>query len=261
MSRPRDVICIGLPADRTTDDGLPHHSVGDMYIRALTHFADVMPVVVPSGLDRALVNGYLDRLDGVLLTGAASNVDPRRYGVVATPVHEPLDPARDQLVFSLIDQALARHMPLLGICRGCQEINVALGGTLDAEVSQRPGNFDHRAPASDDLEVCFASRHEVALTAGGVLRGIVERDTLRVNSLHRQAVDRLALGVQIEARARDGTVEAISVPQARGFTLAVQWHPEWDVTGDAASLTLFTRFIDECRRFRRLRVQAIDVHA
>jgi putative glutamine amidotransferase len=261
---PADVVRIGLPADRGIDDGMSLHCVADMYITALARFEDVMPVLVPAGIDAGLMALYLDSLDGLLLTGANSNINPAAYGMVETPAHHPLDPARDRLTLALVPEVLSRHIPVLGVCRGLQELNVALGGTLEAQVWRLPGRLDHRAPESDELSVCFAPRHEVAVVAGGVLHDIVQRDKLLVNSLHRQAVARLAPELQIEALAPDGTIEALSVRAAAGFALAVQWHPEASLADDAASMAIFTRFIDASRRYRRagergtvLRAQAV----
>ncbi len=239
-----------VPADIRPGDGYVWHAAPETYLAALVHGFGAIPLILPA-LGAALdLDALLGRVDGVLLTGSRSNVHPERYGTPATQKTEPHDPGRDALTMPLIAATLRRGLPLFAICRGMQELNVALGGSLIAEVQEEPGRSDHRAPVSDDADIRFAIRHEVAIVPGGRLAGILGTDTIRVNSLHRQAVDRLAEGLAVEATATDGTVEAVSVRGAAGFALGVQWHPEYWVRTDLPSQKLFAAFGDAVRRHR-----------
>ena len=248
-----DPPLILVPADVRPGDGYNWHAAPETYLNALVHASGAIPLILPS-LDTAPdFNALLGRIDGVLLTGSRSNVHPTRYGTEPTPKAEPHDPRRDAVTIPLIDATLRRGVPLFAICRGMQELNVALGGTLIAEVQEEPGRSDHRAPASDDADVRFAVRHEVAIVPGGILAGILGEDTIRVNSLHRQAIGRLAEGLVVEATAPDGTIEAISVRDAAGFALGVEWHPEYWVRTDPPSAKLFAAFGAGVRSHRAAR--------
>jgi putative glutamine amidotransferase len=238
-------------------DDMGWQGVGNMYIEALALFPQALPVIVPAVLPLLTLARYLEQADGVLLTGADSNVHPVHYGGSAGPRTEPYDSGRDRVALELATQALKRNMPLLGICRGCQELNVACGGALESEVHERAGRLDHRAPVSSDLALCFAPRHGVEIERGTLLHRVLTVERCDVNSLHRQAVGRLGKGVAVNARASDGVVEAISIPRA-AFALGVQWHPESGVPGDALSLAVFTAFIDACEQYRARRS---SVHA
>ena len=232
-----------------------------MYLRAITHFPGALPVLVPAMLgSEAKLHypshyfshyfpHYLDQIHGLLLTGAESNVHPERYGQNVSPRTQPFDTARDSLSMQLVGGALSRGMPLLAICRGCQELNVALGGTLEAEIHEPAGRLDHRAPASADLALCFAPRHAVDIVAGSLLHRIVGTDRAFVNSLHRQSVLDLGQGVSVQAWAPDGVVEAIAVANAP-FALGVQWHPESGVPGNAESMRIFEAFLSACAAYR-----------
>lgn len=238
---------IAVPADIRVFENYHWHATPDTYLKAASAVAGVVPLIVPA-LDALLdPSDVLDRVDGVMTTGSATNVHPARYGVAASARHEPFDPARDGLSTALICGALARDLPLLAICRGHQELNVALGGSLATEVQDEPGRMDHRAPTHPDQAARFALRHMVELVPDGQLRGIVGADAIRVNSLHRQAIDRLADGLAVEARAPDGTIEAVRVRAARQFAFGFQWHPEYWATSDAPSRSIFTAFGDACR--------------
>lgn len=233
---------IGLPADTQADDEMPYHSAGDAYLRAVAGAAHAHPVIIPAIADALDLDDLLDRFDGIVLTGAVSNVHPPLYGMDETPAHEPYDRRRDDLTLDLIRKTVARGMPLLCICRGHQELNVALGGSLEAQIQRVSGRLDHRMPRTDDIDARYAPSHTIALAPGGLLEGILGKSETRVNSLHRQAIDRLGAGVQVEARAPDGIIEAVSLVSARGFVLGVQWHPEWDVARNADSLNIFQAF-------------------
>ncbi len=182
-------------------------------------------------------------LDGLLLTGSVSNVEPQHYGASVEPSCEPYDPARDATSLPLIGPALASGLPLLAVCRGFQELNVALGGTLNPRIHETEGRLDHRSRHGDSLDVQYAPVHEVTLAPGGLLQRLLGGETaIKVNSLHWQGIDRLAPGLAVEATAPDGTIEGIRVADAPGFTLGVQWHPEWQVAQSPVSLALFGAF-------------------
>ncbi len=239
-----------VPADVRPADGYVWHAAPETYLSALVHGSGATPLILPALAEAPDFDTLLKRVDGVLLTGARSNVHPGRYGAPATAKSEPHDPGRDALTLPLAVAALRHGVPLFAVCRGMQELNVALGGTLIAEVQEEPGRSDHRAPVSDDQATRFAISHAVAIVPGGALSAIMGSPTIRVNSLHRQAIGRLADGLVVEATAADGTIEAVSVAGAAGFALGVQWHPEYWVLSDPPSQKLFAAFGAAVRRHR-----------
>lgn len=249
MSKTVQPLLVGVPCDTCSADGMQLHSVGDMVLRAIMHFPGVLPILVPAMQNLEAASHYLDQIHGLLLTGAESNVHPECYWQCASPCTQPYDTARDSLSMQLIGGALMRGMPLLALCRGCQELNVALGGTLQAEVHEPAGRLDHRAPESADLTVCFATSHAVDITADGLLHRIVGTQRALVNSLHRQSVLGLGQGVIVQAHAPDGIVEAISVANTP-FALGVQWHPEAGVPVDAVSMRFFEAFLSAYSDYR-----------
>ena len=236
---------IGIPACTKLIANHHQHATPARYGEALIAAAGAVPVLIPPEGEAMLA--LLDRLDGVLVNGSPSNVAPARYGASEDATPEAHDPDRDATTLPLIRETLARGMPLLAICRGIQELNVALGGTLHQEVHALPGRLDHRAGPGTSAEQ-FALKHEVAL-AGETAR-ICGGATIRVNSLHGQAIDHLAPGLVIEGTAPDGTIEAVRVDGAPGFALAVQWHPEWDVLAHPDRARLFDAFGAACRAWR-----------
>ncbi len=246
-------ILIAVPADTRRFENYEWHAAPSTYLQAIVKAAGGAPVIVPALLDEPALDAILDRMDGVLVTGSASNVHPSRYGVEPTAAYEPFDPPRDRLTEALIRLALARGIPLLAICRGHQELNVALGGSLATEIQDFEGRMDHRAPTHPEQDARFALRHPVSVEPGGRLAAIVGGASVEVNSLHRQAIDRLADGLAVEARAPDGTVEAVSVPDAKGFALGLQWHPEYWAETDPASRAIFEAFGQACRDYRAAR--------
>ncbi|MET0481700.1 MAG: gamma-glutamyl-gamma-aminobutyrate hydrolase family protein [Aestuariivirgaceae bacterium] len=240
---------VGLPADTYEDRGFTFHSIGDKYLRAVAEVARCIPIMIPA-LDADFdLEGLLDRLDGVVMTGAVSNVHPPHYGAVATERHEPYDHRRDRLTLKLIAQVIERGMPLMCICRGFQELNVVLGGTLATELQDLPGRLDHRAPKSAEIAVRYGPAHEVAVTPGGQLEQILGKRETMVNTVHRQGVDTLAPQLAVEATAPDGTVEAVSVKGARGFALGFQWHPEYRAADNPDSVKLFEAFGTAARAY------------
>lgn len=246
---------IGVSADFRELTNAPFHVVGDKYLRAVMLASEAMPMVIPSFGDLYDMPDLVQRLDGLLLTGSPSNVYPERYGEAPSEAAEPYDPERDDTTFPMIDEALAQGVPLLAICRGFQELNVALGGTLHARVHELPERFDHRAPKVDDPDVKYGLRHPVHFTAGGIFADLAGKPELQVNSLHWQGVNGLAEALTLEAVAHDETVEAVSVCGAASFALGVQWHPEYKVLDDPFSVALFGEFGAAARARQRRRAQ------
>jgi len=228
---------VGLVTDRRIFDGMPVHQANDEYITAIRDGAGALPLLIPSG--GLPIADILAAVDGLLFTGAPSNVAPSHYGAVHRPGTE-LDEMRDATTLPLLRAAIAAGKPLLAICRGFQELNVALGGSLHQHVHEIPGRLDHREPqdaATRDIE--YAPAHSVTITQNGVLARLSGLREAMVNSLHHQGVDRLAEGLAIEAVAPDGQIEAVSMPGAKGFLLGVQWHPEWAFQRNPLSRAIF----------------------
>ncbi|MGE0500485.1 MAG: gamma-glutamyl-gamma-aminobutyrate hydrolase family protein [Rhizobiaceae bacterium] len=223
------------------------HAAPQQYLEAALSRADVLPVLIPSFGERLDLDSLLASVDGVMLTGSKSNVHPSLYGGDASEANGPYDEARDSTTMPLIRKAIDAGVPLLAICRGIQELNVALGGSLAGEIQDIEGRLDHRAPESDDQDERFAIRQTVTIRPGTCLAGVFGAGDIRVNSVHRQAVDRLGSRLQIEAVASDGTVEAVSVRDARSFAVGVQWHPEYWAASDDASARVFRAFGDAVR--------------
>jgi putative glutamine amidotransferase len=233
---------IGIPADRRMLGLHPFHAVGEKYITALLDVADALPLLIPALGRELALEDLLPRLDGLLFTGSPSNVEPHHYSGEPSPPGTLHDPARDATTLPLIPRAIDAGVPVLGICRGFQEMNVAYGGTLWQQVHAQPGLAVHHEDTSQPLDVQYGPAHEVFLPEGGLLRTLAGTERLQVNSLHHQGVRELAPGARIEATAPDGLVEAFSLPRARSFALAVQWHPEWKATDNVFARALFTEF-------------------
>jgi putative glutamine amidotransferase len=240
VRRPKPII--GIPADRRVLGLHPFHCVGEKYIEAVARAADAIPVLIPALEELIPVEDMLERVDGLLLTGSASNVEPHRYAGPASDPDTLHDPHRDALTLPLIPLAVSSGVPVLGVCRGFQEMNVAFGGTLWQKVHEVPGLVDHREDKSEPLEVQYGPAHEVELTRDGILHRLAGRDRVMVNSVHGQGVRELGAGLAVEARAPDGLVEAFRVRDAGDFALAVQWHPEWQVMSNPFSQALFAAF-------------------
>jgi len=233
---------IGIPADRRMVGRHPFHMVGEKYARAVMEAAGAAPLLIPALAEELRFDELLDRLDGLLFTGSPSNVEPHRYqGPPSVPgtLH---DPARDATTLPLIRKAVEAGVPVFGICRGFQEMNVAFGGTLHQRVHEVQGFLDHRDDETQPLEVQYGPAHDVTLEPGGVLRSLSDSDRVSVNSLHSQGIEQLGSELAIEARAPDGLIEAFRVARAPGFALAVQWHPEWQVMSNSFSRALFAAF-------------------
>lgn len=250
---------IAVPACIKQIEGAPFHSVQDKYLRAVVEAAGATPLVVPAYGAALELEALLDAVDGVLLTGSPSNVHPTHYGRAADPRAEPHDEERDATTLPLIRLALAREVPLFAICRGLQELNVALGGTLHAQVQDLPGRMDHRRPENEpDLDIQYGARHSIEITPGGVLERILDTREAMVNSLHGQAVETLAEDLAVEAVAEDGTIEAVSVTTAGAFALGVQWHPEYKAAQNPLSVRLFEAFGTAARTRAATRTGALE---
>jgi putative glutamine amidotransferase len=241
-------LIIGIPACTREVDGMIQHATPARYGAAVVGGVGGMPIILPP-IGEGLVK-LLDRLDGVLLSGSPSNVEPHHYGGGRSATPDRHDPHRDLTTLPLIRAAVAHGVPLLAICRGIQELNVALGGTLHQQVQDLPGREDHRGEAGP-LAFRYRPKHKVALS--GHLAALLGKSETMVNSSHEQAIDRLGEGLVAEAVAEDGTTEAVSLPSARGFVLGVQWHPEWAYTENEDSLALFRAFGAACRSRRGAR--------
>ncbi|PLX35976.1 MAG: gamma-glutamyl-gamma-aminobutyrate hydrolase [Hyphomicrobiales bacterium] len=223
------------------------HAATSIYMNAVVSGAGGIPLILPALGSRIDINTVLDRVDGVLATGSRTNVHPQTYGVMPAEKYEPYDPDRDATTLPLIETTIARGIPLLAVCRGFQELNVVLGGTLATEIQEQPGRMDHRAPASDSQDERFRLVHDLIPTEGGRLASIVGDGPIRINSIHRQGIDRLADGLTVEGVAPDGVIEAVSVTDAPAWTLGVQWHPEYWVDSDPPSKQIFNAFGDAVR--------------
>jgi putative glutamine amidotransferase len=240
---------IGIPADRRVLGQHPFHCVGEKYIAAVAEGAGAIPVLIPSLGDGLDLDQILNRLDGVLLTGSPSNVEPHHYQGPASAQGTWHDPHRDAITLPMIPRAVQAGLPVLAICRGFQEMNVAFGGSLHQKLHEVSGFNDHRDDESQPLEVQYGPAHEVLLTAGGYLRELARgAERLTVNSLHSQGVDRLGSGLTVEAKAPDGVVEAFRVTDAPSFAVALQWHPEWQFSKNEFSRALFAAFGNAARQ-------------
>ncbi len=237
---------VGLPTDRKQIGPHPFLAVGEKYVRAVVDGAGATPLLLPA-LQPALPLGeLLERVDGILLTGSVSNIEPHHYGDEPSYEGNLHDPARDATSLPLVKLAVEMGVPLLAVCRGFQEVNVALGGSLYQKVQEQPGFLDHRENPDDPLDRQYAPAHAVTFNPGGLLAGIAGTPSERVNSLHGQGIARLGKGLKVEAVAPDGLVEAFR-HEGPGFLLGVQWHPEWRVTENRFYLGIFKAFSDACR--------------
>lgn len=228
--------------------------VGQRNMRAVAEVAGALPLMFAGTPGITDIDALLGAVDGILLTGARANVHPTCFGVEPDPRHEPYDQERDAMALGLIEACVERGVPLFGICRGLQEMNVAFGGTLHPEIRDIPGRMNHRMPRLEngeihpDPQVIFADRHEVALTPQGKFATLLGRESIRVNSLHGQGIEAPGKRVVVEGVAEDGTIEAISIADAPGFALGVQWHAEYDPQTNPINRTLFKAFGEALRK-------------
>jgi putative glutamine amidotransferase len=240
-----------LPSDIKDYWGQPFQSIGKKYMDAVRYGAHALPLGVPVGdisSSAEQMEHYLNIAHGVVFPGSRANVHPSHFGQAVHDTDLPLDPARDSTTLPLLRAVIERGIPLLAICRGIQELNVALGGTLHQAVHELEGKQDHREPTGT-LEQQYSARHRITLQAGGVMHQLFKQTTLQVNSLHGQGIAQLASGLSIEAIADDGVIEAVSVTASKGFTLAVQFHPEWDIHNNPIGQTIFGAFGQACQAY------------
>ncbi len=253
---------IGIPVDVKTVEGKPFHTVGEKYIHAVAVGSNAFPLLIPaktsndSPVDLA---SMIDQFDGIFLPGSISNVHPEHYG--QTPEYPELltDQQRDESTFELINLAVQKGIPILGACRGFQEMNVAFGGSLYQQVHEQEAYFDHREDQEKSTEEQYAYAHEVNLTPDGILESLLGKSHCQVNSLHGQGIKELGDGLKIEAVAPDGLIEAFSIETAQAFSLAVQWHPEWRFSEDPLSKSIFNAFGDAARLRKQQKQQNTDV--
>jgi putative glutamine amidotransferase len=236
-----------LPADVKQIGLHPFHAVGQKYILAVAQAAEATPLLIPAAAEHLDLAEILAMADGILLTGSVSNLHPSHFGQTVHNAALPLDPARDAVTMQVIKAAVKNGVPILAICRGFQEMNVAFGGSLHQAVQEVAGLNDHRAPNEDSAETQYALAHTVKLVTKGKLANIVGKNEIKVNSIHGQGIDKLGAGLTIEATAPDGLIEAISVDGAKSFAMGVQWHPEWLVMDNSDYLAIFKAFGDACR--------------
>lgn len=238
---------VGLPSDSKPIGHHRYQAVGEKYIRALVDAAGALPLMIPS-LDPPLpLRPLLEKLDGLLLTGSYSNIEPHHYSSEPSYPGNLHDPARDATSLSIVSLAIEMKVPVLGVCRGLQEINVALGGSLHQKVHDVPGMNDHRENNDAPLDEQYGPSHPVQLAKGGVLAKIAGGEHAMVNSLHGQGIDRLGRRLVAEAVASDGLIEAVRLDSDDTFLVAVQWHPEWKVTQNPFYLGLFQAFAAACQ--------------
>ena len=252
MAKRRPIV--GIICNTNIAEGRFHiQMVGERNVRAVAEVAGAMPLMFASLPDVTDINELLEVVDGILLTGARANVHPTHFGTDPNPKHEPYDERRDAMALALSKECVARGIPLFGICRGLQEMNVAFGGTLHPEIREIPGRMNHRMPrlsngeVHPDPTVVFADRHDVTLVPDGAFARLLGRNCIRVNSLHGQGIEVPGQRVVIEGVAEDGTIEAISIADAPGFALGVQWHAEYDAARNPINRRLFEAFGEALR--------------
>ena len=224
------------------NDQYPVHAGGQMNTEAIAEVSGCLPLIVPSDPRFVSVEELLEVCDGFLLTGGRPNVHPEEYGEPETEAHGAFDRARDAVALALVRACVARGQPFLGLCRGFQEVNVAMGGSLYPEIRELPGRMNHRMPPDGTIEEKFELRHDVSFTEGGVFHRVMGASKVLTNTLHGQGIKAPGPRVVVDGHADDGTPEAIYIKDAPGFTLAVQWHPEWNAANDPVSRPLFEHF-------------------
>ncbi len=229
------------------------HSTGKRYVNSLMFFANAIPVLIPPCIRNNDLETLLDKIDGIVLTGGRANVEPFHYEGQKFPVDEPIDPERDKIILDLIPKCVKRNMPIFGICRGIQEINVSFGGTLFYRVHQQVGKNDHRMPRNDDatLEEIFKPKHQINFTNDSLFQNLTGKDNFKVNSLHGQGIDKLGSNLNVEAYSDDGLIEAISITDYKSFGIGVQWHAEFhpERKENILNKKLFEAFGKACQEY------------
>ncbi|MGH8108500.1 MAG: gamma-glutamyl-gamma-aminobutyrate hydrolase family protein [Arenimonas sp.] len=235
-----------VPADRKMIGQHAYHSAGEKYLSALSTGAGVIPMILPSLSPALPLAEILGNSDGLFLTGSYSNIEPHHYSSEPSYAGNLHDPHRDENSLPIIQMAIDMQIPVFAVCRGFQEVNVSLGGSLHQKVHEVGGLRDHRENLDDDLDQQYADSHSIALTTDGMLAKLAGKNEEMVNSLHGQGINRLADGLQVEATAPDGLIEAVSLRLAHPFFLAVQWHPEWKLSENPFYMSLFKAFGRAC---------------
>ena len=244
---------IGVPSDRKQIGLHPFHAVGEKYLAALVDTRVGLPLIIPSLTPPLALESLLSTLDGLFLTGSVSNIEPHHYGELSYPgnLH---DPHRDANSLSMIHSAVRLGVPILAVCRGLQEVNVAFGGTLLQKVHEHLGFQDHREDTAQPLDVQYGPAHCVQLAEQGLLHQIAGSTSVLVNSLHGQGIARLGAGLTVEATAPDGLIEAVRLAKPAAFLLAVQWHPEWRALENPFYAGIFSAFAEAVRKRAHSRI-------
>lgn len=246
---PSDAPIIGVPMCVKFIDGQNYHTVGEKYLRALVEGAGAYPLSFPALGEALEANALLAHVDGLLFTGSPSNVAVHHYGGQPDRPDSPQDPGRDAITLPLIRAAIAAGVPILCICRGFQELNVALGGTLNTQIHNAPGKQDHRGPQNASYDEIYRPAHSVSFTPASSFARILGKTETMVNTVHWQGIDRVADRLAVEGQAPDGVIEAVRVKDAAGFALGAQWHPEYRCTENPDSMKLFQAFGQAARDF------------
>ncbi|HEX2580701.1 MAG TPA: gamma-glutamyl-gamma-aminobutyrate hydrolase family protein [Dongiaceae bacterium] len=253
MKLPATAPIIGVPMCIRLLGNQNYHIVGDKYLRAVIEASACYPLAFPALGNVIEIDALLDRLDGILFTGSTSNVAVHHYQGEPDRPESPQDPGRDAITLPLIRRAIARELPIFCICRGAQELNVALGGTLHTQLHVKPGNLDHREPPEVSYDEAYRPAHAITLRPGGPFAQIIGKTEIMVNSLHWQGVEKLAPQLVAEGTAPDGVIEAMSIRDYGNFGLAAQWHPEYQATENPDSRSLFAAFGKAAHEYRNRR--------
>ena len=251
----KPLVCVPASHIEVRPEGYRVHGTGSNCVASVERYSQCVPIILPALADRIDVESFAGRIDGLLLTGGRANIEPHHYDGDPFPEDEFIDPGRDNTALPLVRACVEARVPVFGICRGIQELNVALGGTLHYRVHEVPGLDDHRMPRRDNLttEEVFEPRHPVQLTGGGSFEALVGRSEVMVNSLHGQGIDRLAERLEVEARSPDGVIEGVRLRNDPTFTVGVQWHAEWKPEEHELSRALFREFGRAARARARYR--------
>ena len=249
ITAPRPLICVSANARQEDPRRQRAYATAERYVQSLLSVVDCIPVLMPPLGAAVDAVELVSRMDGFLLTGGVANVEPHHYDGPAFPPDEPIDPGRDALVLPVVRACVAARVPVFGICRGIQEINVALGGSLHYRIHDLPGKDDHRRPRREDVpqEEIYRLRHMVRLAPGGLFQSLTGHDEMMVNSLHGQGVDRLGGGLVVEATSPDGVIEGLRYGDETQFIVGVQWHAEWQPDQHTLSGALYTAFGEAAR--------------
>ena len=248
---------VGVSCNLKVDGRFRHHTTGEGNMVAIVDAARALPLLIPALGDRLDPDAVLDAVDGIMLTGGVSNIEPHHYGQEPAPGEDVRDPGRDVLCFALVRGAVRRGIPLLGVCRGIQEMNVAFGGTLHQRLHEVPGRRDHRRNREIEFEESIAPRDRLRLAPGGLLSTWLGAEEAVVNSLHGQGIDRLAPELAVEALADDGTIEAVSVKDAPAFAVGVQWHVEIKALEHPLNRAILEAFGDAVHQYAMRRRGAV----